>query len=110
LVRLLGKIPTIHKHLGGKTTHAYRMLLLNGMTGSLARNMDSSGLASSSSESARDSATAYQACRQDSSGGQAVGWARQAEMAASKWWSSDWSRPSRRMLKLYMIVSAMSVR
>merc|ERR1719158_1555378 len=41
-----------------------RVLLWKGMTG---------GLATSSSLSARDSATAYQACRHASSGGHAAG-------------------------------------
>ena len=61
-----------------------RVLLWKGMTGSLARNMERSGLASSSSLSARDSATAYQACRQASRGGQAAGFTRQALMALSR--------------------------
>ena len=78
------------------------VLLWKGMTGSLARNIGSRGLASSSSLSARDSATAYlgititmtvmmvttvmvivayyHACRQASSGGQAAGLLVQALM------------------------------
>merc|ERR550519_2042460 len=60
-----------------------RVLLLKGITGSLARNNESSGLASSSSESARLSATAYHACRHASSAGQALGSLRTADMAES---------------------------
>ena len=52
------------------------------MTGSFARNMERRGLASSSSLSARDSATAYQACRQASRGGH--DWGGRVETSQSK--------------------------
>ena len=91
------------------TVENTRIFLLNGMIGSLARNMDRSGLASSSSESARDSATAYQACKHASRAGQAAGVVRQAEIEESRCWSNECNKPSRRILKLYMIVSAISV-
>merc|ERR1719158_987811 len=85
------------------------VLLLKGMTGSFARNIESRGLASSSSLSAKDSATAYQACRQASSGGHCVGLFKQPEIAESRCCSREWSSPSLKILKLYMMVSAISV-